>query len=224
MPYSVFRRHYIACATSDQSFRSNFAGTYLFLCLHFKTTSLLLFRILSLLCSAISSFSLIHNKHLFDSRLYAEHFFNIFHVTLGFPPFFLTPQYSLDSSLSFLYTSWLNDFLWFPYLNLSGYDMLPNILMVSRFWLKLGKSGIWNESFGIFSRTTLKNVIKFSDCKHNIVILPVHFDLYMWRFLFSRFSPNLSKSKIWNGFFGIFPKAEFHFSFCKYRFLHVITN
>ena len=65
--------------------------------------------------------------------------------------------------------------------------------------------------FGIFSRTSLKNAMKFSDCKYKIVILSVHFDLYIWTFLFSRFSPNLGKSGIWNESFEIFSIAEFSF-------------
>ena len=92
---------------------SQLASLFLRLCLQVFIISVLLFKRLSPLYVAISYFSFKHKRQRLLFILQDRHVVKIFHATFGVPLRFLISENSFDSSVLFLWLTWLNDFLWF---------------------------------------------------------------------------------------------------------------
>ena len=94
-------------------------------CRHLEINSDLLFTRLSPSYKAISSFSLIHRLHLIFALLKGAHCFLIFHFRLGTWLARFIFHTSLESSVSFSYFAFSNDFLWLAYLFLKDGSHRP---------------------------------------------------------------------------------------------------
>ena len=112
-----------------QSLESMFSNWYLNWCLYFATTSDRLFSMSFPVCSAIASFSVRHNAHLWAVGLYVLLFWSMHHymtsMTTGVPPASLTFHTSFESSLSALSFGSLNVLLCSLNLSLKVLSVIP---------------------------------------------------------------------------------------------------
>ena len=113
------------CISLIESLVSCRKRVFLFMCLHFEVSSVLLLRMLFPLNNAISNFSFRQRLHLSDDRLKREHFLRILHFIWGTEFLRFIFQNSFKSSVSFLYAGKLKDLLWLPYLFLNVVSAIP---------------------------------------------------------------------------------------------------
>ena len=108
-----------------QSLESCRRSICLLACLHFDISSDRLLRIFPSGCNIIISFSFKHKLHLTVSLLNGAHFLTISQVTVGVNLESFMFQNSFDNSVSSLYFSVWNDFLWLAYLFLKDVSVDP---------------------------------------------------------------------------------------------------
>ena len=105
---------------------SKFFRRYLFWCLHFETSSDLLFNNFSLsLCWLMRSFSVRHRLHDLDTTLYPFVLLNVDHSISWAMFSSLSFQIYWDSLESLTYFLFLNAFLWFRSRTQNGGSLTP---------------------------------------------------------------------------------------------------